>query len=114
MNDTAAPTLFDVPCQFDQWCMGCRRSEEEPLIQRLLHYKKNFGVFGVGVGIGIKKSRLRSSLTLGDVDNSGETNFRFFLMVFKKVLLKNSWILVRKSNTISILTCGIETSDISL
>jgi hypothetical protein len=30
MNDTAAPTLFDVPCKFDQWCMGCRRSEEEP------------------------------------------------------------------------------------
>jgi hypothetical protein len=31
MNDTAAPTLFDVPCQFDQWYMGCRRSEEEPI-----------------------------------------------------------------------------------
>jgi hypothetical protein len=31
MNDIAALTLFDVPCKFDPWCMGCRRSEEEPL-----------------------------------------------------------------------------------
>ncbi len=33
MNDTAAPTLFDVRCQFDQWCMECRRSEEEPVFR---------------------------------------------------------------------------------
>jgi hypothetical protein len=29
MNNTAAPTLFDVPYKFDQSWMGCRRSEEE-------------------------------------------------------------------------------------
>jgi hypothetical protein len=30
MNDNAAPSLFVVPYKFDQWCMGCRRPEEEP------------------------------------------------------------------------------------
>jgi hypothetical protein len=25
----AVPTLFDAPCQLDQWCTGCRQSEEE-------------------------------------------------------------------------------------
>ncbi len=39
MNDTAAPTLFDVPCKFDQWCMGCRRSEEEPYFVILLDFR---------------------------------------------------------------------------
>jgi hypothetical protein len=32
MNDTAAPALFDVTYKFDQRCIGCRRSEEEPRI----------------------------------------------------------------------------------
>jgi hypothetical protein len=31
ISDTAAPTLFDVFCKLGQSCMGCRRSEEEPL-----------------------------------------------------------------------------------
>ncbi len=49
MNDTAAPSLFGVPYKFDQWCMGCRRSEEEP--NNLLYFTFQKNIFDEQVDI---------------------------------------------------------------